>query len=132
MMILFKYDKSIRKEGTTKMPYINVNLKQSISKDTKLAIMKGLGKAIQLIPGKTQEGLMVQVTDGCDLYFRGKEMEKIAFVDVCAYKSAHFEHNKLFVEETNHLLSSILDMPVSNIYLNIVEHSHWGVRGTYK
>jgi hypothetical protein len=112
------------------MPYINVNLKQSISDAQKYEIMKGFGQTIQLIPGKKEHGLMVQVKDGCSLYFRGKEMDKIAYVYVSAYKQASLEHNTLFVEASNTLLSEILDMPVENIYFNITEREFWGTDGS--
>ena len=64
------------------MPYISTHTNIEITKEKEETITKRLGKAIEIIPGKTEEWLMVSFEDNLSLYFKGKTNQPIAFVEV--------------------------------------------------
>ena len=65
-------------EVREKMPFININTNVSVSKEQEVAVKTRLGKAIELIPGKSESWLMVGFEGEHPLYFRGSDSERIA------------------------------------------------------
>ena len=66
------------------MPYISTHVSTSLPREKEISIKEKLGKAIELIPGKSEQWLMVEFRDDCRLYFRGKNDQPAAFVEVKA------------------------------------------------
>ena len=59
------------------MPFINSKVTVKMTDDKKETIKKKFGEAIKLIPGKSENWLMVGFEDGYDLYFREIKMVKV-------------------------------------------------------
>lgn len=114
------------------MPYIAVNTTVSLPKAVKDEIKNELGRVITLIPGKTEEVLMVDISDGHTIYFAGKEMEKCAFIDVRCYRNSTFEANKAFTEAVYLAMKNITGIEEKDLYLSISELPVWGTKGTLK
>lgn len=74
------------KVGST-MPFIDVRTDKTISTEQENALKAELGSAIALIPGKSEDSLMVQFTDNCRMWFGGKQ-GNAAMVNVMLYGSA--------------------------------------------
>ena len=64
------------------MPFISSKVNIAMTKEQKETIRKKLGENISIIPGKTEDWLMVEIADNCDLYFRGDEKLPTAFIEV--------------------------------------------------
>jgi len=111
------------------MPHIQINLKQQLSREQIIQIKKGMGEAITKISGKKEEQLMLQIDDGCTMFHKGEDREKIAYIHMKAFKQASFEDNKAFTQAATDVIHDVLDVPKENIYLNITEFSCWGVNG---
>ena len=67
------------------MPFINskVNVKTTLKQ--RQEIKERLGKAISIIPGKSESWLMLDLEDDHTMYFRGDNNDPIAFVSVNMY-----------------------------------------------
>ena len=63
------------------MPYIQTRTNIKIDKEKEKAIKERLGEAIRIL-GKSEDWLMVEFVPECNLYFRGRNDELIAYVDV--------------------------------------------------
>ena len=70
------------------MPFINSKITTKLTKEKKELIKSKLGEVITNIPGKSEEWLMVGFEDEYSLYFRGKELEYGAFVEVKIFGKA--------------------------------------------
>lgn len=114
------------------MPYIAVNTTLSLSKAKKEEIKNELGRIITLIPGKTEEVLMIDFSDERTMYFAGKEMEKGAFIDVRCYKNSTFEANKTFTEAVYSTMKNLAGIEEKDLYLSISELPVWGTKGSLK
>ncbi len=111
------------------MPYISTKTNVAISKDKEIKIKNLLGKAIELLPGKSENWLMLSFEDECRLYFKGKSDKSIAYVEVKLFgKSTKEAYDKLTFEITN-ILNQELDITPDNIYVKYEEVSHWGYNG---
>ncbi len=111
------------------MPYINAKTNVAISKETEIEIKKKLGKAIELIPGKSENWLMVSLEERCSLYFKGRSDNAIAFVEVKLFGSADDgAYDKLTAAVTK-ILKEELNIAPDQIYVKYEEVSHWGWNG---
>lgn len=111
------------------MPFISTKTNVTISKEKEAEIKKKLGKAIELIPGKSESWLMLSFEDQCTLYFKGDGDKPIAYVEVKLFGSASAgAYDKLTASITD-ILSGELDIAPNQIYVKYEEVSHWGWNG---
>lgn len=112
------------------MPYISTKTTVKISNDKCEAIKKRLGKAIELIPGKSENWLMLSFEDEGNLYFKGKNDKPLAFVEVKLFgKASGDAYNKLTGEITR-ILNDELNIQADCIYVKYEEVSTWGWNGS--
>lgn len=112
------------------MPYINTQTNVNITKGKEIEIKKKLGKAIELIPGKSENFLMVSFEEQCSMYFKGESDSGIAFVEVKLFGSADAgSYNKLTAAITK-ILGEELEISPDHIYVKYEEVSNWGWNGS--
>lgn len=112
------------------MPFINTKTNIQISKEKEEMIKQKLGKAIELIPGKTESWLMVSFEENCSLYFKGKNDQPIAFVEVKVFgSSTQAAYEKLTLAITN-ILSEELNIAPNQTYVRYDETKNWGWNGS--
>jgi phenylpyruvate tautomerase PptA (4-oxalocrotonate tautomerase family) len=111
------------------MPFISTKVNVKISKEKEEILKSKLGKAIELIPGKTEDWLMLSFDDQCNLYFKGTSEDKIAFVEVKIFgKATQAAYAKLTKAITD-ILNQELDINSDRIYIKYEEVEHWGWNG---
>lgn len=111
------------------MPYIQVVTSKKLQTDQKELIKNELGKAISLIPGKSEEVLMLCFQDGATLYFQGQKKENTAFVEVNLHGSAELKDKKKLVEKISEILKQQMQTEGNNLFISIPEYPNWGFRG---
>ena len=114
------------------MPFISVNVSGSLTKLQKDDIKSRLGKLIEILPTKSEKGLMVDISDNHSLYYAGEEMEKAAFVDLRLYKESPFDEKREFFKKVCDMLAEVAGIDAGNIYCNMFELSNWGSRGDFR
>lgn len=109
------------------MPFINTKANVAISKQQQDSIKAKFGKAIELIPGKSENWLMVGFEPECSLYFRGNSNQKIAFVEVKVLGKA----SKSAFDKLTEAISNILkeELGIEQIYIKYEEAAVWGYNG---
>ncbi len=111
------------------MPYINTKVSVGVPKEKEENIKKKLGKAIELIPGKSEQWLMVAFEENCSLYFKGSAEKPMAFVEVKLFgRSTKDAYQKLTAEITT-ILKEELSIPADCVYVTYTEVDHWGWNG---
>lgn len=112
------------------MPFINLRTTKKLDENLKTDLKNKFGKAISLLPGKSEHWLMVSLVDDCSLYFQGKNDEDIAFIEVKIYgKSSSDSYNKL-TEKLTSIVSSDLNIKSDKIYVEYEETPYWGFDGS--
>ncbi len=111
------------------MPYINTKTNVEITKGKEEIITKKLGKAIELIPGKSEEWLMVSFEDRCSLYFKGESDKPNAFVEVKLLGSSTEEAYQKLTAEITTILNEELSIAPSQVYVRYEETQYWGWNG---
>lgn len=113
------------------MPYIHASIGKNISPEQRRQLGEALGKAVTVIPDKTYERTMVHLEDGC-AFFRGGQPAECAFLDVRLRGENDFACQQEFAAQVYDIFEQILDIPQSQLYINVLELTHWGSNGALK
>jgi len=111
------------------MPYINSKLTVKLSEQDKEHLKSQMGEIITAIPGKSEEWLMVSFDDNETIYFRGKKMEKAAFIEVKIFGTTEREYKNKVTDLICCLYETELNIPKDSIYITFSEVSDWGFNG---
>ena len=112
------------------MPCIQTKVNVEITPKTEEILKTELGKAISLIPGKSESWLMLSFEDNCRLYFKGKNDQPTAFVEVKLFgKASDDAYNKMTAAITD-ILKQHLNIQPDHIYVKYEETAHWGWNGS--
>lgn len=111
------------------MPFINSKVTVSMTEEQKETIKTRLGKAISLVPGKSEHWLMIGFEDNYTLYFQGNKSEASAFVEVKIYGKASPSVYDDLTSEISMILNEELGIPENRIYVQYTEVDNWGWNG---
>lgn len=111
------------------MPFINVKMSKELTADKIEAVKTELGKAISLIPGKSEAWLMVNISDNCNIYFKGTDSGNTAFVDVSIFGSASKDNCEKLTGKICEILSDIAGIPSDRAYVKFEFSDLWGYNG---
>ena len=99
--------------------------------EQEVELKAGMGKAIEHIPGKSEEYLLLEFEDNCRLWLRGKNEEPIAYIEAAIFgNEPHYGYDAFTAEVTN-LFSKVLNIRPDHIYIKYEDIIAWGVQGTY-
>lgn len=110
------------------MPYIATTSNMSISGRKKEAIKERMGKAIELIPDKTEDWLMLSFRDNVSMYFKGED-EPCAICEVKLFGSAEEEAYAALTEALTDILREELNLDPARVYITYQEIDTWGWNG---
>ena len=111
------------------MPYINLQTTSKVTDEKANAVKSALGKAISIIPGKSERWLMVGFQDEFPLYFGGDNSAPSAFIEVSVLGE---EDGNAFSELTARLCeiyNSVLGISPDRIYIKYEGVTYWGWNG---
>ena len=111
------------------MPFIRTTTNVSVSDSAAEKIRQQLGQAIRLIPGKSEQWLMITLEPGCTVYFRGDKEEPAAFVQVGIYGKASAKAYDDLTGAVTGILQEELCIPPDRIYIQYAETPYWGYNG---
>jgi hypothetical protein len=112
------------------MPFIQTKVNVKIEKEQEQRIKEKLGKAISLIPGKSENWLMLNFEDQCNMYFKGSNQKPLAFVEVKLYgKASSDAYNKLTAAICD-ILQEELNIASDCCYVKYEEVANWGWNGS--
>ncbi|MDR2053644.1 MAG: hypothetical protein LBP80_09540 [Treponema sp.] len=112
------------------MPYISLNTSEKLSENQKEKVKSEIGRLITVIPGKTGEVTIVDISDGRSMY-KGGKTAPCAYVDIRVYTKADPEGKKRFVDELFGVLDRELGIPKDDVYMSVLEFEQWGDHGAY-
>ena len=114
------------------MPFIGIKTANKLTPSQKLAVKAGMGQAVELIPAKKEEKMMMSIEDGENMYFRGEEKASCAFVQVILKDEAAFEDKAAMTAKIFDVLEQEAGIAKDDTYVNIQEYPEWGSRGVLK
>lgn len=112
------------------MPYISTKTTVKVNKEKREVIKSKLGKAIELIQGKSENWLMVSFEDESVMYFKGSDAKPLAFVEVKIFGKSAKEAYAILTKEITEILQEELNIKPDCIYIKYEEISAWGWNGS--
>ncbi len=110
------------------MPFIKTTANVQISARKAAAIKARMGEAIELIPGKSENWLMLQFVDDATMFFKGED-EPCAVCEVKLFGSADEESYTALTGALTDVLREELDIDPDRIYVTFEEIGVWGWNG---
>lgn len=112
------------------MPFINTKTNISLSRKQKETVKAELGQAISIIPGKTEQWLMVGFEDSCPLYFGGDTLEPCAMVEIKILGDTTADVYDQMTAKVTEIISKGLTIKPERIYIAYQNAPAWGYNGT--
>lgn len=108
-----------------------VKTNQKVTKNQELKLKAGLGQAIGLVPGKSEDVLMVGVEDQYHLYLRGNDQEPLAYISVAIYGTPdHPRYPELNLAITQ-LFYEVLKIQPDHLFIDYDDIKSWGTGGYF-
>jgi len=111
------------------MPYINLKTNCTLNDQNKTLLKSGLGKAIELIPGKSEQWLMMTLEGDHTMYFGGRDDKGICLVDVCCYGEPNADAYAKVTAAVCDLMHEVLGVDPADVYIKYSETMYWGGNG---
>ncbi len=112
------------------MPYIDTKTTVTITPAQQKAVFAALGKAIENIPGKTEQWLMLNLEGGKQMCFRGDSDTPCAMVDVRIFGSADSKAYENMTAAICEIFEAELHIPADRVYVCYKGYSEWGWNGS--
>ncbi len=110
------------------MPYINTKTTVKLDTGATERLTKEFGKAIELIPGKTEKWLMLSFDGECQMAFAGIPGD-CCMIEVEIFGAAQESSYDALTKSLTDIVSRETGISPERIYVKYEEISHWGWRG---
>ena len=111
------------------MPYINTTTTAKIDKDKEKILTHEIGKAIELISGKSEEWLMLNFNSEAKMAFRGTDEGGVAMLEVEILGSAKDSDKERLTARLCSIVTDVLGIDGERIYVKYREVECWGHNG---
>lgn len=110
------------------MPFINIETNAEITTEKADILKSKCGKAITLLPGKNENGLMLSFEGGKTMFKAGKA-DLSAFIEVRIYGNSTKDAYDALTVELTKIMNDEFEITAGNVYINYMEFPMWGVNG---
>ena len=110
------------------MPFIATTTNVAISPETEQSLKQKLGEAIAIIPGKSEDWLMLSFRAETPMYFQGDGAPAL-FAEVSLFGSADPQYYSQMTAELTKIYAEALSVSPSRVYVTYAEVGHWGWNG---
>ncbi len=110
------------------MPFITIKTNKQLTSSDKIALKTDLGQAISILPGKTEQWLMLSF-ESSDMYFKGSA-DACCIAEVKIYGSARQNDYDKLTSTITEIINKTLAIEPDRIYVAYFETSIWGYNGT--
>ena len=111
------------------MPFISTKTNVNVSKEKEIELKEKLGQAISIIPGKSENWLMVAIEGDVPMYFQGDDSKPVAFVEVKIFGNATSDVYSNMTKELSSIYNEVLGIPADRMYSRYFGSADWGWNG---
>jgi phenylpyruvate tautomerase PptA (4-oxalocrotonate tautomerase family) len=112
------------------MPFIDSKVSVKMSQEQRKELKERLGQAISVIPGKSENWLMIDLADEQDMYFRGDGLEPTAFIAVNIYGGLDRDAFERMTAELTKIYGEVLGISPDHMYIKYAASLDWGWNGS--
>ena len=111
------------------MPYIETKTNVKITTDREKKLKEEFGKAIALLPGKSERWLMLSFAGESVMYFQGSP-DGCAMLEVKIYGKASASSLDSLTGRLTGIVSDVLGVSPDRVYIKYEECANWGWNGS--
>ena len=111
------------------MPMIVLTTTAAIPPTAEAALTRGLGRAIELLPGKSEAHLMISYQGSVPMAYQGMKQESAAFLEVSCFGHVDPKGYDAMTGAVCALLEETLGVPPAKVYVKYAETGNWGWNG---
>lgn len=108
------------------MPYIHSKVSIPMSSEEKIKLKTALGQHISVFRGKSERGLMLELSDNCQMYHGGEAYPAIACVEVKLFGPQTEECYLSFTQKICETYEQLLHIPADHVYIIYESATAWG------
>ena len=83
------------------MPFITCKVNRPISREQEMELKARMGKAIELVPGKSEQYLLLASESERRLWLRGDDSQPVAYIDAARRRPEEFQKRLIsFMDKT--------------------------------
>lgn len=113
------------------MPFIKIKTSCPISKEQEITLKSRMGKAIELVPSKSEEYLLLEFEDNSRLWLRGEKSEPMAYIEAAVFGNESHAGYPAFSAEVTSTLQDVLSIAPEDCYIKYEDITAWAVGGQY-
>ena len=113
------------------MPFVIAKVNVPVSKEQELEIKSRIGRAIEMIPGKSENYLLFGIEDDFHFYLRGDGNQKIAYIAADIFGNEDHAGFDRFGAEITAVFQEVLGIPQQNIYIKFDDIKVWSAGGQF-
>ena len=111
------------------MPFIKSKVSCPVTHQQEQELKARLGRAIKMIPGKSEDYLLLEFEDNCRLCIAGrKASQSLAYIEAAVFGSENHTGYDAFTAEITGAFQNVLGIQPGNIYIKYEDITAWGVR----
>lgn len=112
------------------MPVIHTHVSVTTSQEQRQALKEAYGKAISILPGKSESWLMCPFEDSMPIYFAGSDQEPAAYVEVNVFgSSVDSERWEKLGQAIQTAIHEVLGISGDRMYVRFTATPDWGWNG---
>ena len=112
------------------MPYFDIATTQNLTDASKKQLQQEMGRIIELVPGKSERWLMVQLHDEVCLSFAGSADAPAAVITLKTFGELMAEQYDMLTTEICQCVGTLLQTNPDRIYVIYEPITHWGWNGS--
>ena len=112
------------------MPFLHSRVNIPITPEQEQELKTRLGQAIILLPGKSERWLMTGFEDNVRLYFRGENLDPIAFIEVKLFGGSDTSSYDQLTAAITEIFGDVLGIAPDHIYVCYEPTNDWGWNGS--
>jgi len=113
------------------MPFVKAKFSCPVSAEQERMLKSRFGKAIALIPGKSEDYFFLELESGCRIWLHGSDSEPAAYLEAAVYGVDDHAGYPEFAAEAARSCEQVLGIPLRNVFVKFEDISSCDVGGHF-
>lgn len=113
------------------MPFIKSKVSCPVRPEQEVLLKTRLGRAIERVPGKSEDYLLLEFEDRCHLWLRGQNDAPMAYIEAAIFGNEGNGGYAAFTAEVTRIYQEVLGIAPEHLYIKYEDITAWGVGGQY-
>ena len=109
------------------MPFMTVRLNRHLERERENELKERIGKALSLIPGKSEQSLLLAIEDNCPIYLRGEGDSPTAYVELSVFGNERHGGYDRLTAALSRIFREVAGVSPECFYIRYSDIQAWGV-----